>query len=48
VFLDAACYTDVTFLSPIEGNDAFCSCYATSRSLTTYELKYYVNFVTSA
>jgi hypothetical protein len=34
--------------SPTEGHDASNSCYATSISVTTCELKYDVNFITSA
>jgi hypothetical protein len=45
VFLDAVYYIDVAFHSPIEGRDASISCYATSHSVTTCELKYDVNFL---
>jgi len=48
VFLDAACYPDLAFHSPTEGLDASNCCYATSLTVTTCELKYDVNFVTSA
>jgi len=48
VFLDAACYPDVSFHSPTDGRDAFSSCCATSLSVTTCEMKYDVNFVASA
>ena len=48
MFLDAARYPDVVFHSPIEGRVGSNSCYATLLSETTCELKYDVNFVTSA
>jgi hypothetical protein len=48
VFLDAACYPDVAFHSPTEFRDGSSSCYATSLSVTKYELKYDINLVTSA
>jgi hypothetical protein len=48
VLLKAACYPDVAFHSPTEGRDVSSSCYATALSVTTCELKYDVNFVTSA
>jgi len=47
VFLDAACYPDVAFHSPTEGRDGSSSCCATALSVTTCELEYDVNFVTS-
>jgi len=48
VFLDAACYPHVAFHGPIEGLDGSSICYATSVSITTYDLKYDVNLVMSA
>jgi hypothetical protein len=47
VFLDAACYVDVFFHGPAEGREGSSSCYATALSVTTCDLKYDVNFVTS-
>ena len=47
VFLDAAFYADVAFHSP-EGRDDSSSCYITSLSITTCDLKCNVNFVVSA
>jgi hypothetical protein len=48
VSLDAACYPDVAFHNPTASRNCSSSCYATSLSLTTCNLKYDVNFVTSA
>ena len=45
MFLDAACYPDVSFHIPTEGRDGSSSCYATSLSVMTCDLKYDVNFV---
>jgi len=47
VFLDAACYTDVAFHIPTEGRGGPSSCYATSLSVSNYDLQYDVHFVTS-
>ena len=46
VFLDAACYPDVAVYIPNEGSDASNSCCANSLSVTTFDLKYDVTFVT--
>ena len=48
MFLDAACNPDVAFHSPTGGRDGSSSCYATSLSVSTYDLKHEVNLVTSA
>ena len=48
MLLDAACYLDVIFHSYTEDRDVCSSCYTTSLSVSTCDLKYDVNFVTSA
>ena len=40
MFLDAACNPDVNFRNPIEGHVGSSSCYTTSNSVSTYDLKY--------
>jgi len=47
MLLDAACYPDVAFRIPTEGRDGSSSCYDSSLYVSTFDLKYDVNFVTS-